>query len=297
VTRARLRGAARAVDRRQAYLLITPAALVLAAVAAYPLLASVWLSLHHSILVFHDQRYVGLGNFRSLAHDARFWSALDHTACFTAIAVALELLLALPVAQLLHEARRGRGALRAAVLIPWALPTAVSAKLWVWLLMPGLGLFHRIWPGHQMNWLGTPVGALAAAILVDVWKTTPFVALLVLAGLQTIPEDLYRAARVDGASGWRMFRSITLPLLRPVLLLALLFRSLDAFRVFDSIYVLTEGGPANSTETLSIYAYKTLMRSGDFGYGATLSVVTFLCVALLGGGSAWAVARETERSR
>ncbi|RKH73569.1 carbohydrate ABC transporter permease [Corallococcus aberystwythensis] len=268
-------------ERRQAYLLVAPAVLVLAVVALYPVLAAVWLSLHRFILVFGERRFTGLENYAYLMSDARFWSALGNTAYFTAVAVAVELLLAVPLALLLNRAFPGRGLLRASVLVPWAIPTVVSARLWAWMFNPDYGLINRMLGGAEINWLGAPGYALHAAILVDVWKTTPFVALLVLAGLQGIPEDLYKAARVDGASEWRQFRAITLPLLKPALLLAVLFRSLDAFRVFDAIYVLTEGGPANTTETLSIYAYKTLMRSGDFGYGSALSVATFLCVVLL----------------
>ncbi len=268
-------------ERRQAYLLVAPSVLVLAGVALYPILAAVGLSLQRFILVFRERRFIGLDNYAFMLNDARFWTALGNTAYFTLVAVAVEMLLALPLALLLNRAFPGRGVLRASVLIPWAIPTVVSARLWAWLFNPDYGLINRLLPGADINWLGAPGYALHAAILVDVWKTTPFVALLVLAGLQGIPEDLYKAARVDGASTWRMFRSITLPLLRPAILLALLFRTLDAFRVFDAIYVLTEGGPANTTETLSIYAYKTLMRSGDFGYGSTLSVATFLCVVAL----------------
>ncbi|NOJ93505.1 sugar ABC transporter permease [Corallococcus coralloides] len=277
-----MRGAgSQARERRQAYLLVAPAVLVLAVVALYPVLAAIWLSLHRFILVFGERRFTGLENYAYLMGDARFWSALGNTAYFTAVAVTVELLLAVPLALLLNRAFPGRGLLRASVLVPWAIPTVVSARLWAWMFNPDYGLINRLLGGAEINWLGAPGYALHAAILVDVWKTTPFVALLVLAGLQGIPEDLYKAARVDGASGWRQFRSITLPLLKPALLLAVLFRSLDAFRVFDAIYVLTEGGPANTTETLSIYAYKTLMRSGDFGYGSALSVATFLCVVLL----------------
>ncbi|XXF77925.1 sugar ABC transporter permease [Myxococcaceae bacterium GXIMD 01537] len=268
-------------ERRQAYALVAPAVAVLAGVALYPILAAVGLSLQRFILVFQERRFIGLENYGFMLRDARFWAALGNTAYFTAVAVTVELLLAVPLALLLNRAFPGRGVLRAAALIPWAIPTVVSAKLWAWLFNPDYGLINRLLPGPGVNWLGAPGYALHAAIVVDVWKTTPFVALLVLAGLQGIPADVYRAARVDGASSWRTFRGITLPLLRPALLLALLFRALDAFRVFDAIYVLTEGGPANTTETLSIYAYKTLMRSGDFGYGSALSVATFLCVVLL----------------
>lgn len=254
-----------------------PSVAILAGVAVLPVLAAVWLSLHRSIVIFHEQRFVGVANFRFLISDARFWSALGTTAYFTALAVAAEVALGLPIALLL---RRGSGLLRAAVILPWAIPTAVSARMWAWLFNADYGLLHRLAPG--IDWLGSPRTALHAAILVDVWKTTPFVALILLAGLQTIPESVYEAARTDGASRARIFASVTLPLLRPALLVALLFRSLDAFRVFDAIYVLTEGGPANATETLSIYAYKTLMRSGDFGYGSTLAVATFACVLVIG---------------
>jgi multiple sugar transport system permease protein len=266
-------------DRNQAYPLVAPAVLVLAGVAAYPVLATAWLSFHRLIVVFRDQRFVGLANYASLMSDARFWSALAHTACFAGIAVPIELAVGLVFALLLDGVVRGRGALRAAVLVPWAMPTVVSAKIWAHLFNPESGPLEGVLRGG--DWLGTPVYAMGAAILVDVWKTTPFVALLLLAGLQSIPSSVYEAARVDGASTWMTFLKVKLPMIRMSILIALLFRTLDAFRVFDSIYVLTQGGPANTTETLSIYTYKTMMRSGDFGYGSTLAVATFLCVALI----------------
>ncbi len=265
-------------DRRQAYLMVAPPVVVLLGVAAYPILAAVWLSLHRMILVFHEQRFVGADNYAFLLRDARFWTALGNTAYFALVAVSLELALGLGFALLLSAAVPGRGLLRASILVPWAIPTVVSAKLWAWLFNPDYGAITRLLPLSDTSILGTPGYAMHAAILVDVWKTTPFVALLLLAGLQTIPEDLYKAAEIDGASRLRAFRSITLPMLRQAILVTVVFRTLDAFRVFDAVYVLTEGGPANTTETLSIYAYKTLMRSGDFGYGSTLSVATFFCV-------------------
>ena len=268
-------------DRAQGYLLAAPAVLVLAGVAIYPILAAVWLSLRRVVLVFHEDRFVGLDNYAFLVRDARFWSALGNTAYFAVVAVGLELALGLGFALLLRAAAPGRGFLRASLLVPWAIPTVVSAKLWGWLYNPDSGLVPRLLPGDDPSFLGTPGYAIHAAIVVDVWKTTPFVALLLLAGLTSIPEDLYKAAEIDGASAWRSFRSITLPLLAPTILVTVLLRTLDAFRVFDAVYVLTEGGPANTTETLSIYAYKTLMRSGDFGYGSALSVATFVCVMAL----------------
>lgn len=268
-------------DRRLGLLLVAPAVLLLGFVALYPIAATLWLSLHRSILVFHEHRFIGLENWASLAHDARFWSSLATTLYFAAVAVSLELVLGLLFALLLHASFRGRGLMRAAVLIPWAIPTVVAARLWAWLFNADQGLVTALLPGHDVDWLGTPGFALHAAIVVDVWKTTPFVALILLAGLQAIPPDLARAAQLDGAGPLRILWSITLPLLRPALAVAAVFRGLDAMRVFDAVYVLTGGGPANTTETLSIYAYKTLMRTGDFGYGSTIAVATFGCVAVL----------------
>ena len=265
-------------EQREAWLLVAPAALILGAVAVYPIAAAFALSLQRVMVVFHERHFVGLANYVFLAKDARFWTALANTVYFSVVSVTLELVLGLAFALLLAENAPGRGLLRAAVLVPWAIPTVVAARLWAWLFNPTHGLIPRLLPVHDIDFLGTPGWAMHAAILVDVWKSTPFVALLLLAGLQSIPGDLYRAASLDGASRWRSFARITLPLLRPTIALALVFRTLDAFRVFDAVYVLTGGGPANTTETLSIYTYKTLMRSGDFGYGSALAVVSFGCV-------------------
>jgi multiple sugar transport system permease protein len=275
---------ARRVDeeRLHAHLLVLPPALLLAAVALYPIAAAFWLSLHRSILVFGEQRFIGLANYAFLARDPRFGTALGNTLYFAAVAVLVELVLGLGIALLLQRAAPGRGLFAAAVLVPWAIPTVVSAKMWAWMYNPDYGILSRL-VGGRVNFLGQPGWAMHAAIAVDVWKTTPFVALLLLAGLQSIPGDLYRAAAVDGASPARTFFTITLPLLRPTILVTLVFRTLDALRVFDAVYVLTDGGPANTTETLSIYAYKTLMRMGDFGYGSTLAVATFLCVLAISG--------------
>jgi multiple sugar transport system permease protein len=269
------------LERRSAYLLVAPAVLILAAVALYPTLAAVFMSLNRMIVVFHDRRFVGLDNYAFMWSDARFWSALWNTVYFSFVAVAIELVLGMGFALLLDDQSRGRALLRAAILIPWAIPTVVSAKMWAWLLNADYGLLVTAMPGPKIDWLGSPRLAIHAAILVDVWKTTPFVAFLLLAGLVTIPRDLYDAAQIDGASRLQTFVRVTLPLLKPTLAVTLIFRTLDAFRVFDAVYVLTEGGPANTTETLSVYAYKMLMRAGDFGYGSALSVATFGCVMAL----------------
>jgi len=271
-------------ERWQGRLFLVPAALALAAVTVVPLVWAAWLSLHRDIVVFHEVRFIGAGNWGFLVRDGRFWTALGNTLYFAVVALTLEVALGLAFALLLDAKFKGRGALRAAVLIPWAIPTVVSAKLFAWLFSPDVGLLTRLLPGHDVNWLGTPGFAMHAAILVDVWKTTPFVTLLLLAGLQGIDPTVLQAARVDGASRWQRFWRVTLPLLKPTLVVAVLFRALDALRVFDAVYVLTGGGPANTTETLSIYAYKTLMRAGDFGYGSTLALATFLAVGILAAG-------------
>jgi multiple sugar transport system permease protein len=270
-----------------------PSAALLFTVALVPSLATAWLSLFRLVVVFHENRFVGLHNYRTLVGDARFWSSLANTAYFAVVSVGLELLLGLGVALLLDSRTPGRALLRAAVLVPWAIPAAVGGKIWAWMMNPEYGVITRALPLlHGVNLLGTPGYAIQAAIVVDVWKTTPFVALLLFAGLRSIPEDLYRAAAIDGASPARVLATITLPLLRPAVLAALVLRTLDAFRVFDSIYVLTAGGPANTTETLSIYTYKTLMGEGDFGYGSTLAVATFLCVLAVSAVYMWLMGRE-----
>lgn len=262
------------------HLFMVPALIALIGVTLYPVLYVLWLSLHRRLLIFDISKFVGLENYRFLWHDQRFWNAFRNTVYFTGVSVTLELLLGLSIALLLNRTFKGKGLMRTIVLIPWAIPTVVSAKMWEWLYNADFGLFNFLL-GEKINWLGNPFLALNAAVFMDVWKTTPFVALLLMAGLQTIPRDLYKAARVDGAGNWTVFRAVTLPLLKPVILVTLIFRTLDAFRVFDAIYVLTGGGPANTTETLSIYAYKVLFQTLQFGYGSALSLAVFICVGLI----------------
>jgi multiple sugar transport system permease protein len=259
---------------------IAPAMLILVGVTLYPVLYVSWLSLHHRVLIFDVYAFVGLENYRFLLKDWRFWNALSNTAYFTGVSVFLELFLGLGIAVLLDRAFKGKGLMCSIVLIPWAIPTVVSAKMWEWMYNPDFGVFNYML-GASVNWLGSPFLALNAAVFMDVWKTTPFVALLLLAGLQSIPRELYQAAKIDGASNWTIFRRVSLPLLKPVLLVVLIFRTLDAFRIFDAIYVLTGGGPANTTETVSIYAYKVLFQTLQFGYGSAIAVAVFLCVGII----------------
>lgn len=271
---------------RPALLMILPAYLFIGAVAIFPILHAFRISLDRRMPVFGISYFVGLDNYRFLLQDSRFWQSFLNTAYFSLLSVSLELTLGLLLAILLHGSFRGRGLFRAIVLIPWAIPTVVSARMWEWILNPDFGLLNYLLQqigllSSPLNWLGDRVLAMHALILADVWKTSPFVALILLAGLQLIPEELYEAARVDGASRWQIFRRITFPLLLPFILIALLFRTLDAFRIFDLAYVLTGGGPANTTETLSLYAYKLLFQTLQFGYGSAVAVATFLTILLI----------------
>lgn len=268
------------VKRKPHLFFLAPATLVMAGVIIYPLVYAIWLSLHRRLLIFDISKFVGIDNFAFLWRDDRFWNAFYNTVYFTGVSVALELILGLSIAVLLNRSFKGKGLTRSIILIPWAIPTVVSAKMWEWIYNSDFGILNHLL-GVNINWLGSAFWAMNAAIFMEVWKTTPFVALLLMAGLQTIDRDLYKSAKVDGASGWYIFRRITIPLLMPVILIVLIFRTLDAFRVFDSIYVLTGGGPANTTETLSIYAYKVLFQTLQFGYGSTISFAIFICVGII----------------
>ncbi|QHN49591.1 ABC transporter permease subunit [Geobacillus stearothermophilus] len=233
-----------------------------------------------------EPNFVGLKHYKDSFSDMRLWKALWNTTFFTVVSVAIELVLGLGIALLINKAFFGRGLVRATILIPWAIPTAVSALMWKFLYDGQNGIvahyFETIGLVDRMgDLLTTEAGAMFAVIFADVWKTTPYMALLLLAGLQTIPSSLYEAASIDGATKWQQFTQITLPLLKSSILVALLFRTLDAFRVFDLIYVLTGGGPANSTETISILAYKVMFSQTNFGAGSALAVVVFLCVAII----------------
>lgn len=261
-------------------LFLAPAALVLLAVTVYPVFYTFWLSFCRYHLVSGGPRFIWIENYRQLFGDARFWNALFNTVYFTAVSVSIELVLGLAIAVLMNRLFIGKGIMRAIVIVPWVIPTVVTAKMWEWMYNPDFGIFNYLL-GININWLGSPTLAMNAAILMDVWKTTPFVILLLTAGLVNIPVDLYHAARIDGASEWTMFRRISLPLLKPLIIVVLIFRTIDAFRVFDAIYVLTGGGPGNKTETLSIYAYKVYFQTLRFGYGSAISVGIFIFVGLI----------------
>ncbi len=274
-------------ERRLAVWYMTPALVVLVALAIYPILNTFWMSLQRMILKFPNaDRWEGFGNYLRLLNDVKFVSAWEHTVIFTFASVFFETVFGLVIALVIARNFRGRGLVRAAILIPWAIPTVVSSKMWEWIFNSSYGILNYLLTSLGLlptaaNWLGTQGLAMAVLIFVDVWKTTPFMALLILAGLTSIPRDVYESAKIDGLSPAQAFWKITLPLLRPVLLVAMLLRCLDAFRVFDVVFIMTQGGPADSTEVLSSYTYKQLFNLTNFGYGSTLAMSIFFTILAL----------------
>ena len=265
-------------------LLILPALLLIAIVFGYPMLRYGWLSFHaDSVLTGLIPVPNGGANWQRLLGDARFWQDTLQTGRFALISVGLELLLALAIALLLDQRWRGRGAVRALTLLPWALPTTMMALGWRWIFNTPYGPLEQLAKElglPALNLLADPSWAWMATVTADVWKTTPFITLILLAGLQTIPADLFEAFRLEGGRPMQALRDITLPLLVPYILLSLLFRLAQAFGVFDLIQVLTGGGPAGSTESLALYAYLNAMRFLDFGYSATVMLGGFLLLTI-----------------
>jgi ABC-type sugar transport system permease subunit len=267
-------------DRRAAIGFVAPAVLVLAALTAGPAVWVFWLSLRERLPVFDVDRFVGLAHYTFLAADARFWNAARVTVVFAVTSVALELLLGVGLAVALRGQRVGRRTAIGFLLLAWALPGVVTARVFEWLYYPAGGLVNALL-GAPVNWLGGPALALPAVIVADVWRTMPFVALFCYARLLTIPPSVYEAAAVDGASARQTLRFVTLPLLGPVLMVTLLFRTLDALRAFDVMFVLTGGGPAGVTETLTVYAYRSLFQTLRLGFGSAVGVVVFGLVMLV----------------
>ena len=266
-------------------LLLVPSVLFLIAVFALPLLRYVWLSFHA------DSVMTGLvaipnqaANWQRFIHDARYWQDLIQTLRFALVSVTAELVLGLIIALILNQPLRQRALLRSSSLIPWALPTTVMALGWRWIFNTPYGPIDRLMQsglGRSLNALGEPSIAWITTVYADIWKTTPFVALILLAGLQTIPSDLYEAAKLEGADPRVCLRRITIPLLLPYLGLALMFRLAQAFGVFDLVQVMTGGGPASSTESIALYAYWNALRFLDFGYSATIMIGSFVILSSL----------------
>src|SRR3954452_298739 len=269
-------------ERRLAKLIVAPSMILIAIVAAYPIIYAIWLSLHeYSVRQAGLSRWAGpfgLRNYTTALSNSEFWSAMVTTLVFTASSVFLELIIGLAMALAMHSAFRGQGLLRTVVLVPWAILTVVTGIMWRTIFESPQGLVNSIIGGDTV-WLGQEPHALIVIIVADTWKTAPFMALLILAGLQTIPGEIYEAAKVDGATMWQRFRKITLPLLTPAILVALIFRTLDALRIFDLPYILTKG--ANGTTTLSLIAERTFAENRIYGLGAALSILTFIVVMIV----------------
>ena len=266
-------------QRRLALLLITPAVVLMLAVTAYPIGYAVWLSLQRvSLTTPDDMSFVGLSNYLTVLTDRYWWTAFVVTLVITAISVSVELVLGLALALAMQRTIFGKGAVRTAVLIPYGIVTVAASYSWYYAWTPGTGYLANLLPEGSAP-LTRQIPSLGIIIGAEVWKTTPFMALLLLAGLALVPEELLRAAQVDGAGAWKRLVKITLPLIKPALLVALLFRTLDAFRIFDNIYVLTGG--ANNTYSVSILGYDNLFKAFNLGLGSAISVLIFLCVAVI----------------
>jgi trehalose/maltose transport system permease protein len=270
---------------RLGWMMVAPAVILVLVVALYPLVQTIRLSFTNTRIGRPGAKYVGFDNYRYLWHDQQFIDSIKHTFEFTFASVALETVFGMVVALVIHSNFKGRGVVRTSMLVPWAIPTVVSAQMWKWMYNDVYGVFNDFLVGrtsllsHAQSFTTNPSTSLWSIIAVDVWKTTPFMALLLLAGLQVIPGDIYEASMIDGASKWQQYWQMTVPLLKPALLVALIFRTLDSFRVFDVVYVMTKYEP--STMTMAVYAQQTIFGVQRIGRGSAASVVIFLLIAAL----------------
>lgn len=270
---------------RSAWLFMAPMLVVLALVAGWPLVRTMWFGFTDANLAdLEAAAFIGFVNYYYLLTDPDWWNAVWNTLVFTGVSLILETILGMAIALTLNAHFRGRGLLRAAVLIPWAIPTVVSAQMWNWMYHDVFGVINEALKmlgliTEPIAWTASPDTALIAVIMVDVWKTTPFMALLLLAGLQMLPQECYESARVDGIHPVKVFFKVTLPLLKPALMVAIIFRALDALRIFDLIYVMS--GNNKDTMSMSVYARQQLVDFQDVGYGSAAATLLFLIIALI----------------
>jgi multiple sugar transport system permease protein len=266
-------------ERRLGLLLCAPAAIVMLAVTGWPIIYSVWLSLQRYDLRFPDkQEFVGLANYGTVLSNGYWWTAFGTTALITVVSVAIELVLGMALALIMHRTLVGRGLVRTVSLIPYGIVTVVAAFSWKFAWTPDTGYLAKL-VGPDTAVLTEKLPALSAIILAEVWKTTPFMALLLMAGLALVPDDLLKAASMDGAGPWQRFTKVMLPVMKPAILVALLFRTLDAFRIFDNIFILTGG--SQGTGSVSMQTYDNLIRGLNLGIGSTMSVLIFIAVAIV----------------
>ncbi|WP_046321731.1 sugar ABC transporter permease [Mycobacterium sp. UM_Kg1] len=266
-------------QRRLAVLLVAPAVILMLAVTAYPIGYAIWLSLQrYNLATPQDTAFVGLANYQTTLTDSYWWTAFAVTLGITVVSVAFEFVFGLALALVMHRSLFAKGMVRTAVLVPYGIVTVAAAYSWYYAWTPGTGYLADLLPTGSAP-LTQQLPSLGIVVLAEVWKTTPFMALLLLAGLALVPEDLLKAAQVDGAGPWRRLVSVTLPIMKPAILVAVLFRTLDAFRIFDNIYVLTNG--SNNTGSVSILGYDNLFKGFNVGLGSAISVLIFICVALI----------------
>jgi multiple sugar transport system permease protein len=269
----------RSSQRRLAYLLIAPAVVLMLAVTAYPIGYAIWLSLQrYNLASPADNKFVGLANYQTILTDKYWWTAFFVTLVITIISVAIEFVLGLALALVMHRTIFGKGVVRTAILIPYGIVTVAASYSWYYAWTPGTGYLANLLPEGSAP-LTEQIPSLAVIIAAEVWKTTPFMALLLLAGLALVPDDLLKAAEVDGAGAWTRLTRVIIPLIKPAILVALLFRTLDAFRIFDNIYVLTGG--SNDTASVSILGYDNLFKAFNLGLGSAISVLVFITVAVI----------------
>ncbi|AGC63947.1 sugar-transport integral membrane protein ABC transporter SugA [Mycobacterium liflandii 128FXT] len=274
-----LRSRGRRAERRLAFALVAPATILMLLVIGYPIGYAMWLSLQRNNLATpNETRFIGLGNYQTILVDRYWWTALAVTAAITVVSVACEFVLGLALALVMHRSLVAKGLVRTAVLVPYGIVTVVASYSWYYAWTPGTGYLANLLP-QGIAPLTQQIPSLGIVVIAEVWKTTPFMSLLLLAGLAMVPEDLLQAAQVDGAGAWRRLTKIILPLIKPAVLVALLFRTLDAFRIFDNIYVLTGGD--NDTASVSILGYDNLFKGFNVGLGSAISVLIFGCVTLI----------------
>jgi multiple sugar transport system permease protein len=271
-------------ETRNAYWFNAPLIITAIVFILIPVAGTIITSLNRDV-TFLPTKFIGLENYGRMLGDAHFWQSVQFTLLFVIVSVAFELFFGMIFALILNEKLPGRGLFRVAILIPWAIPIAISGRIWQLIYNYDYGLLNYIVQhlgisGEPVSWLGSSFGAFTSLVIADVWKTTPFMTIIILAGLSTIPREIYKQAMIDGTNFIQRFFKITLPLLRPVIIVALLFRTVDAIRIFDLVYVLTGGGPGGSSTSLSLYAYNYYV-TGDFGYGSAVSIVVFIIAAVL----------------
>jgi len=265
-------------ERRLGWLLCAPAVIVMLAVTAYPVIYAIWLSLErYNLELPQDVKFVGLANYGAVLSSPYWWQALWVTVLITVISVAITLVLGMLLAMAMHRTLFGRGTVRTAALIPYGIVTVAAAYGWFYAWTPGQGYLSAAF--NEAAPLTAQFQAIGVIILAEIWKTTPFMGLLLLAGLSLVPEDLQKAAMVDGATGWQRFTKITVPLMKPAILVALLFRTLDSFRIFDNIFILTQGN--NGTESVSILGWDNLFNALNLGIGSTIAILIFICVVII----------------